>query len=105
MDTHVENTPLLVPRDETASLEIHVGNEYGLHARPAAQLAQAAQRFTSEVRLMLGGNVVDAKSIVDILTLAAAKGSKLTIEARGSDAAAAVSELALLFHDHFGEIP
>jgi phosphocarrier protein HPr len=83
--------------------EVFVINELGIHARPAGQLAQAAQRYASEVRLIHGDQQVDAKSILDILTLALARGTKLRIEAEGPDAAAALNHLESLFKNRFGE--
>jgi phosphocarrier protein HPr len=83
--------------------EVFVLNELGLHARPAGRLAQAAQKYTSEVRLVHGDQSVDAKSILDILTLALSRGTMLRLEAEGPDADAALSHLETLFKDRFGE--
>lgn len=84
-----------------------VANQLGLHARPAARLAQEAQRFDSAVHILYEGQngeePVDAKSILDILTLAAAHGTRLTLLARGPDAADALNHLEGLFHSRFGE--
>ena len=83
--------------------EVFVLNELGLHARPAGRLAQAAQKYSSEVRLVLGEQRVDAKSILDILTLALSQGTVLRLEAEGPDAEAALAHLEALFNDRFGE--
>ena len=76
-------------------------NEQGLHARPAANLAQTAQRFEADVAIAMGAQKVDAKSILDILTLAAGHGANLELRAKGHDAGAALDALADLFKNRF----
>lgn len=78
-----------------------VMNEQGLHARPAAKLAQTALRFTSDVSITMGTQTVDAKSILDILTLAAGNGANLELRAQGCDAQEALDALADLFKNRF----
>jgi len=68
------------------ALHTRVLNDQGLHARPAARLAQEAQEFGCAIEMALDGTVVDAKSILDILTLAAGQGSELELRAKGPDA-------------------
>lgn len=85
------------------SQQVLVRNELGLHARPAGKLAQEAQKFSSEIYLAVGEQQVDAKSILDILTLAAGCGSELRILARGDDAVEAVEYLAAIVRERFGE--
>ncbi|NJB68608.1 phosphocarrier protein [Desulfobaculum xiamenense] len=85
------------------SAEVCVRNELGLHARPAARLAQEAQRFDAEIRLATQDQEVDAKSILDILTLAAPQGCGLTLRANGHDATEALAALIELFRTRFGE--
>jgi phosphocarrier protein len=80
-----------------------VANELGLHARPASRLAQEAQKYAAEIRVGNGEEEVDAKSILDLLTLAVSRGSDLTLTARGSDARQAVERLVSLFESRFGE--
>lgn len=87
----------------TATQQVFVSNELGLHARPAGQIAQEAQKFASKVFLAVGEQQVDAKSILDILTLAAGRGSELHISAQGHDAEQAVERLAALVRKRFGE--
>jgi len=77
-----------------ARQEVCIRGKHGLHARPAACLAQEAQKFQSNVRLIMGDQVVDCKNILDILTLAAGQGCGLEIEAEGEDAPLAVEHLA-----------
>ena len=89
--------------DNAVCVQVRVANELGLHARPAARLAQEAQKFQSAIQLVLDKQQVDAKSILDILTLAAPRGCGLTIRASGGDAQAAVERLTGLFRERFGE--
>ncbi len=83
-------------RPEVA-VKVRVLAELGLHARPAARLAQAAQLFASDINLESGGRSVDAKSILDLLSLAATKGTELTLRCQGPDAARAAETLAGFF--------
>jgi len=59
--------------------------EDGLHARPAMQFAELAQTFSSSIRLTKGNRQVDGKSIMELLTLAADRGTELLIEVEGQD--------------------
>jgi phosphocarrier protein HPr len=83
--------------------EVVIPNALGLHARAAARFVQAAARFESNVRVSRGGRAVDGKSLMGVLLLAAAKGTTLTMEAEGGDAAAAMDALATLVASGFGE--
>lgn len=76
-------------------------NEQGLHARPAARLAQTAQNFGAEIAISMGSQTVDAKSILDILTLAAGHGANLELRAKGADARQALDALADMFKHRF----
>jgi len=87
----------------THTQQVLVRNELGLHARPAGKLAQEAQKFAAEIFLAVGNQQVDAKSILDILTLAAGRGSELQILARGDDAEQAVEHLATIVRERLGE--
>ena len=78
-----------------------VQNETGLHARPAARLSQAAQSFEADISIAMNGRTVDAKSILDILTLAAGHGANLELKATGADASEALEHLASLFKNRF----
>ncbi len=82
---------------------IRVGNSLGLHARPAGKISQEAQRYAASITVHSGGMEADAKSILDLLTLAAPQGTELRLRAQGADAAEAVSALSRLFEDMFGE--
>jgi phosphocarrier protein HPr len=82
---------------------IRVGNSLGLHARPAGKISQEAQRYAASITVHSCDMVADAKSILDLLTLAAPQGTELTLRAQGPDADDAISSLSKLFEDMFGE--
>jgi phosphocarrier protein HPr len=85
------------------SADARVNNKLGLHARAAAKLTELASRFQSEVWLSRNGRRVNAKSIMGVMMLAAAKGATVTIETDGSDADMALAALQDLIADKFGE--
>lgn len=89
--------------EDSLSRQVVVANDHGLHARPAGKLAQQAQSFQADISLVHEDQEVDAKSILDILTLAAGPGNVLEIRATGSDAEAAVDSLEKLFERKFEE--
>jgi phosphocarrier protein len=78
-------------------------NSLGLHARAAAQLVQIANRFRCEVHVEKDGMQVNGKSIMGVLTLAAAKGSTITVSVDGEDADPAMAALAKVIENGFGE--
>jgi phosphocarrier protein len=78
-----------------------IQNEQGLHARPADRFVRLAQQFQSKVEIVRGSDRVQASSIMDLLTLGAAKGTQLTLEAQGSDAEQALEALAQLVEHGF----
>lgn len=80
-----------------------VQNAQGLHARPAELVARTAMQFASQVEIVIDTHRVDAKSILNILTLGATQGTELSVEAQGDDAAAAVETLANLIEGEFAE--
>ena len=85
------------------SRSVTVVNQLGLHARAAARFVHLATRFDSQVRVGRDAKVMDGKSIMGILLLAAARGTSLTITADGPDEQAAVDALAELVAAGFGE--
>ena len=85
------------------SRQVVVINPQGLHARPTDAFARLALRFQSQIELVKESERVDGKSILSILTLAAMEGTKLSIEATGSDADEALEALAALFTRTFAE--
>lgn len=80
-----------------------INNKLGLHARASAKLTQIASRHGCEVWLERNGRRINAKSIMGVMMLAAAKGSVIVIETEGADADAAMAALVALIEDKFGE--
>lgn len=83
--------------------EIVINNKYGLHARPAMLFVQLAKKFGSKITVSKGEASVDGKSIMEIMTLAAEKGSVIKLRVEGSDEADAAEALAGLLHGDFDE--
>lgn len=83
--------------------EVEIINKLGLHARASAKLTQTAAQFQSEVWLARNGRRVNAKSIMGVMMLAAAKGSKVDVETEGPDEADAMTAILQLIADKFGE--
>ncbi len=83
--------------------EVEIINKLGLHARASAKLTQLAGQFTSEIWIGRNGKRVNAKSIMGVMMLAAAKGATIQIETDGPDEEAAMTALAGLIADYFGE--
>ena len=84
---------------------VTVVNPLGMHARAAARFVHLATRFASQIRVGRNAKVMDGKSIMGILLLAAARGTTITISAEGSDEVEAVAALAHLVESGFGELP
>ena len=82
---------------------VEIENELGLHARPAAEFVKQASKFSSEIFVVKNGIQVNGKSIMGVLTLAAERGSLITIKAKGADEDLAVQALVLLVKSKFGE--
>lgn len=83
--------------------EATIVNALGLHARPAAALVKLANTFDADVEIVKDGMAVNCKSIMGVMMLAAETGSTVTFRATGAQEAAAVSALASLVQDGFGE--
>lgn len=77
----------------TIEREFEVQLELGLHARPAGQFVTLASRFASKIEVGRGGEWVNGRSVLSILSLAAAKGTRVRIRAAGPDAKEAVESL------------
>jgi len=82
---------------------IPVVNKLGLHARASAKLTQVASQFAAQVFIARGSRRVNAKSIMGVMMLAAAKGTTVELEADGADEDAAMAAIEKLFADKFGE--
>ncbi len=87
-----------------AEVKVVLTNKMGLHARPSTQIATTASRFAADIQIAKDDMVVDAKSVLELLMLAAECGSQLTISAEGTDAKTAVTALAELVNGRFGEL-
>ncbi len=82
---------------------LEIKNRLGLHARAAALLVQTVSRFSSVVKISKDGQVVDGRSIIVLLTLGAAKGSRVRVEAKGNDAEESLQAIEELFEKRFDE--
>jgi len=89
--------------DDTVSRELTVVNKLGIHARPASMFVRTANRFTAEVFVEKDGETINGKSIMGLMMLAAGPGSRLTVRAEGTDAAAAVAAIEELLRRKFEE--
>ena len=85
------------------SRTLPIVNKLGLHARAAAKLTQVAGGFTSEIWLSRSGRRVNAKSIMGVMMLAAGQGTSVLVEAKGDDAEQALTAIAQLVAERFGE--
>jgi len=83
--------------------EVTVINKLGLHARPAGSIVRAATQFKSKVELVKDGSTADAKSIMNVMMLAAAKGTVIKVRANGEDEQEAVKAVIDLFEGKFNE--
>ena len=82
---------------------VTIVNPQGLHARPADMFVRLANRYEADIQVARDDQLVDGKSILSILTLAAEQGTELTIEAKGIDATEAAAALAELVEAGFAE--
>ena len=83
--------------------DAQIVNKLGLHARASAKLTQLATQYPCEVWLSRNGRRVNAKSIMGVMMLAAAKGSTIGIETDGDKEQEAMTALVALINDYFGE--
>jgi phosphocarrier protein len=96
-------------RDSSAAPEgadvriLEIVNKKGLHARASAKFCQVVERFDADVRVTRGHETVGGTSIMGLMMLGAATGSKITIEATGNEAAAVADALEKLVSSGFGE--
>jgi phosphotransferase system HPr (HPr) family protein len=80
-----------------------VTSQVGMHARPAALLTKLAQYFDADIEISLSGRTVNAKSILDVMTLCAGHGAEVKVAADGPDAEEAISAITGLFESGFHE--
>jgi len=88
--------------DNTATRHVVVQRPAGLHARPSLVVAQTVQRSQSHVTVHSGQEQADAGSVLQLLSLGAEQGRKLTLTANGPDAEQVLDELVQLFANDFG---
>ena len=84
--------------------EVEIVNRAGMHARPAAEFVKTAGRFAADIRVEKDGLEVNGKSIMGVLMLAAERGSRLRLSAKGKDAEDAVNALSDLVRRGFEEM-
>jgi phosphocarrier protein HPr len=87
----------------SCTVQVTIVNRLGLHARPAMSFVDAASGFQSQVTVKRGGQAVDGKSIMQMMLLAATKGTVLEVAAEGPDAQAACAALKKLVDGGFDE--
>ena len=83
--------------------DVLIINKLGLHARASAKLTQLASQFPCEVWLTRNTRRINAKSIMGVMMLAAAKGSTINIETSGEQEQEAMTAILALINDYFGE--
>jgi phosphocarrier protein HPr len=93
------------PADGAAPVvrEVEIVNKKGLHARASAKFVQTAEQFDAEVTVTRGHESVGGTSIMGLMMLSAAPGTRIAISASGPDAEAAVDALCALISSRFGE--
>jgi phosphocarrier protein len=82
---------------------VNVLNKMGLHARPSSKFVQRAASFKSDVHIRRDNQVVNGKSIMGVMMLAAAQGTELTLSANGIDEEQTLAALVELFEKNFEE--
>jgi phosphocarrier protein HPr len=87
----------------TIEKELWVENRLGLHARPVAKIATAAQQFEADITLEKDGLVVNARDLLDVLSLDCPQGTRLVLRARGPQAREAAAAITSLFARKFEE--
>ncbi len=84
--------------------EVEIRNPLGLHARAAARFVRTASLYRSRVKVQRAGRVMDGKSILGMLLLAASAGTRLRLIVEGDDEREAMAALATLVAGGFGEV-
>ncbi len=87
----------------TISRNLEIINKLGLHARAAAQFVQTASSYQAHIEIEKDGRRVNGKSIMGVMMLAAARGSEITLYAKGSDAEESLDKLTELINNRFNE--
>jgi phosphocarrier protein HPr len=84
--------------------EVEVINRAGIHTRPSALIVKCAAKFKSEVNLIREGFSINGKSIIGVMQLSAAQGTKITVQCEGEDEQEAANALSTLFGTGFDEM-
>jgi len=87
---------------KTATRTVTVSNPTGLHARPSVAIATTVRKYKSKVQIRRDSQVVNAGEVLQLLTLGASQGTKLTLTAKGPDAEEVLDALVVLFAGGFG---
>ncbi len=87
----------------TIEKELWVENRLGLHARPVAKIATAAQQFEADITLEKDGLIVNARDLLDVLALDCPQGTRLVLRASGPQAREAATSITSLFARKFEE--
>jgi phosphocarrier protein HPr len=82
---------------------VTIRNKLGLHARAAVKFVNLANRFSASVKIIKGGDEIDGKSILGILTLAATQGTSIRLVISGKDEEGALAALTELIANRFDE--
>lgn len=83
--------------------EILIVNKLGLHARAAAKFVTLASHYESDIKVARGSRIVNGKSIMGVMTLAAAQDSTIEVIAEGADEKEALTQIQALVAERFGE--
>jgi phosphocarrier protein len=89
--------------DDSLARELPIINRKGLHARASAKFVQTVERYDAEVTVTRNGETVGGRSIMGLLTLAAAQGTTIRVTAEGPQANEALDGIAALLANRFGE--
>jgi phosphocarrier protein len=95
--------PEITPAADAVVQVLEIVNKKGLHARASAKFVQTVERFDANVRVTRCGETVGGTSIMGLMMLAAGLGTKITVEATGNEASAAIDALTQLVGSGFGE--
>jgi phosphotransferase system HPr (HPr) family protein len=93
----------LLPVSASKTICLTIGNQLGLHARPAAQFVATANEFAADVQVIKRNKLANAKSINQVIMLAVRQGEEIQIIATGADADHALAALKTLVESHFSE--
>jgi phosphocarrier protein HPr len=103
MKTADDDCPPAPIPDGALARELPIINRKGLHARASAKFVQTVERYDADVTVTRCGETVGGRSIMGLLTLAAAQGTTITVTAKGADAEACLDDIARLLGNRFGE--